>query len=476
MAHPIHVRLEDLAGTPRAPLPPSVSDTRATFYIETFGCQMNDHDSEKVAGFLLRRGYRQVDSPEAARLVFYNTCSIREKATQKVFSRLGLFNPKNNLLDSTDKVIGILGCVAQQEGERIFERAPWVSLVCGSASYRQLPLLLARLEGGERRVTGLDSDTDETFETELTRRGHPFRAYLTIIEGCDKACAYCVVPFTRGPERSRASASILREVRELADIGYTEVQLLGQTVNSYRDPTPSRMSFADLLVNVAAVPGIRRVRFMTSHPCDMTADIVDALDAAPAICNHIHLPMQSGSTRILRAMQRTYDREEYLEKLAVIHHARRPVSVTSDFIVGFPGETERDFEETLSVLPLAQFDGIFSFQYSPRPNTIAQTMAGAVPEQEKARRLHALQERQRVIQTARNHSLIGETFEVLVEASSRREEQWSGRTSSNRVLNFTSSHPNLLGQYIYARVTEAGANSLVGVHVNGCELYSQPAQ
>jgi tRNA-2-methylthio-N6-dimethylallyladenosine synthase len=476
VTHSIHVRLEDLAGTPRAPLAPAIADPRATFYIETFGCQMNDHDSEKVAGFLLRRGYRQVDSPEAARLVFYNTCSIREKATQKVFSRLGLFNPKNNLLDSTDKIIGILGCVAQQEGEHIFDRAPWVSLVCGSASYRQLPLLLARLEAGEKRVTGLDTDVDETFETELTRRDHPFRAYLTIIEGCDKACAYCVVPFTRGPERSRGSSSILREVRELADIGYTEVQLLGQTVNSYRDPTPPRMSFADLLGNVAAVHGIRRVRFMTSHPSDMTSDIIDAMDAAPAICNHIHLPMQSGSSRILRAMQRTYDREEYLEKLAIIHRAARPVSVTSDFIVGFPGETERDFAETLSVLDLAQFDGIFSFQYSPRPNTPAQIMAGAVPEPEKARRLHALQEHQRLIQTARNHSLIGETFEVLVEASSRREEQWAGRTSSNRVLNFTSSHANLLGQYIYARVTEAGANSLAGVHVNGCGLYLEPAQ
>jgi tRNA-2-methylthio-N6-dimethylallyladenosine synthase len=475
VTHSIHVRLEDLAGTPHAPLASAIADSPATFYIETFGCQMNDHDSEKVAGFLLRRGYRQVDSPQAARLVFYNTCSIREKATQKVFSRLGLFNPKNNLLDSTDKIIGILGCVAQQEGERIFDRAPWVSLVCGSASYRQLPLLLARLEAGERRVTGLDTDVDETFETELTRRDHPFRAYLTIIEGCDKACAYCVVPFTRGPERSRGSASILHEARELADIGYTEVQLLGQTVNSYRDPTPPRLSFAELLLNVAAVPGIRRVRFTTSHPRDMTADIVDAMDAAPAICNHIHLPMQSGSTRILRVMQRTYDREEYLEKLAIIQRARRPVSVTSDFIVGFPGETERDFDETLSVLELAQFDGIFSFQYSPRPNTLAQTMAGAVPENEKARRLHVLQERQRVIQTARNQSLIGETFEVLVEASSRREEQWAGRTSSNRTLNFTSPHPNLLGQYIYARVTEAGANSLAGVHVDGFGACLEPA-
>jgi len=193
---------------------------------------MNDHDSEKVAGVLLRRGYRQVASPDDAILVFYNTCSIREKAAQKVFSRLGEFNPKNNWGVDSGKVIGVLGCLAQQEGEEIFERAPWVSLVCGSASYRKLPLLLARLEAGERRVSGLETGTDETFETELTRRDHPFRAYLTIIEGCDKGCTYCVVPYTRGSERSRASDSILREARELADVGYTEIQLLGQTVNS----------------------------------------------------------------------------------------------------------------------------------------------------------------------------------------------------------------------------------------------------
>src|SRR4029077_3932557 len=196
------------AGDPAAPVPEFSGG--GTFFIETFGCQMNEHDSEKVVGVLLRRGYRQVASPDQARLVFYNTCSIREKAAQKVFSRLGEFNPKNNFGRDSGKVIGVLGCVAQQEGEEIFKRAPWVSLVCGSASYRELPLLLARLEAGENRVTGLETDTDETFETELTRRNHPFRAYLTIIEGCDKACSYCVVPYTRGPERSRASESILR--------------------------------------------------------------------------------------------------------------------------------------------------------------------------------------------------------------------------------------------------------------------------
>ena len=433
-----------------------------TFYIETFGCQMNEHDSEKVAGVLLRRGYRQVGSPDEARLVFYNTCSIREKAAQKVFSRLGEFNPKNNFGRESGKVIGVLGCVAQQEGEEIFERAPWVSLVCGSASYRELPLLLARLEAGENRVTGLETDTDETFETELTRRDHPFRAYLTIIEGCDKACSYCVVPYTRGPERSRASESILREARELAEVGYTEIQLLGQTVNSYRDPSNRHVSFSELLLAVAEVSGIRRVRFMTSHPRDMGKDIIDAIDASPALCDHIHLPVQAGSTRVLRAMQRTYTRAEYLEKIAMIRGARRPISITTDFIVGFPGESETEFEETLSLLDAAQFDGAFAFQYSPRPHTPAAVMADAVPEAEKSRRLQALLERQRAIQLQRNQRLAGRTFEVLVDGASRREGQWTGRTSSNRVLNFTSWRADLLGKYVCVRVTGAGPNSLMG--------------
>jgi tRNA-2-methylthio-N6-dimethylallyladenosine synthase len=467
MGESIHVPLAALlpgvSGTENLPASP-LSGLRGgrTFYIETFGCQMNEHDSEKVAGVLLRRGYRQVASPDEAGLVFYNTCSIREKAAQKVFSRLGGFNPKNNSGRESGKVIGVLGCVAQQEGEQIFERAPWVSLVCGSASYRKLPLLLARLEAGERRVTGLETDTDETFETELTRRDHPFRAYLTIIEGCDKACSYCVVPYTRGPERSRASDSILREVRELADVGYTEIQLLGQTVNSYRDPSPRHLSFSELLLGVAEIPGIRRVRFMTSHPRDLGGDIVAAIDASAALCDHVHLPVQAGSTRVLRAMKRTYTREEYLEKIGLIRRARRPISITTDIIVGFPGESEPDFEETLSLLEAAQFDGVFSFQYSPRPHTQAAVMADAVPESEKLRRLQALQERQRAIQLRRNQGLVGEVFEVLVEGASRRETQWTGRTSSNRVLNFTSPRTDLLGEYLRVRVTGAGPNSLTG--------------
>src|SRR5277367_952652 len=232
-----------------------------TFYIETFGCQMNAHDSEKVVGTLLSEGYLQVQQWEQADLILYNTCSIRDKAEQKVFHRLDQF--KKN---SQGKVFGVLGCVAQQEGAKIFEKAPHVSLVCGSASYHQLPQMLVQLEAGNRRVTGLSLDTEDAFETPFTRRDNPHRAYITIIEGCDKSCAYCVVPFTRGPERSRTSASVMAEARGLSDAGYTEVQLLGQNVNSYRDPSPAAWDFAALLRNIAQHSGLRRVRFTTSHP------------------------------------------------------------------------------------------------------------------------------------------------------------------------------------------------------------------
>jgi tRNA-2-methylthio-N6-dimethylallyladenosine synthase len=433
-------------------------NARGTFYLETFGCQMNDHDSEKVAGVLLSRGYRQVESPDAASLVLYNTCSIREKAAQKVFSRLGEYRGRQ----SEGRIIGVLGCVAQQEGEEIFERAPWVSLVCGSASYRKLPELLSQLEAGNHRVTGLDNNTDETFETEMTRRDNPWRAYLTIIEGCDKACSYCVVPYTRGPERSRASESVLREAGQLAELGYSEIQLLGQTVNSYKDPTTRKLRFSELLLEVADIPGIRRVRFTTSHPSDFTKDIVEAIEAQPKLCDHVHLPVQSGSTRILRSMERTYTRAEYLDKIAMIRGARRPISITTDIIVGFPGETHADFEETLSLLEEVRYDGMFSFKYSPRPNTPSLAMSDPIPEEEKSRRLTILQEKQREIQTARNEELVGQTFEVLVSGKSRRENQWSGHTTSHRVLNFTSMEKELLGNYVQVHVTGAGPNSLVG--------------
>jgi len=458
MDRPFDIGLETLAGRAVEPIVDACAPARGTFYIETFGCQMNDHDTEKVAGLLLSRGYRQADSPAAASFLFYNTCSIREKAAQKVFSRLGEYREE----PEAGRVIGVLGCLAQQEGEDIFQRSPWVGLVCGSASYHQLPELLARVESGERRVTGLDTDTNETFETEMTRRDNPLRAYLTIIEGCDKACSYCVVPFTRGPERSRTSAAVLAEARQLAGLGYTEIQLLGQTVNSYRDAGPRGLRFSQLLLEVAEIPGVRRLRFTTSHPREFTPDIVAAIDAHPVICEHVHLPVQSGSTRVLGEMQRGYTREEYLEKIALLRAARREISITTDIIVGFPGESDEDFAATMSLLDEVRFDGVFAFKYSPRPNTPSLRMADATPEEEKSRRLAALLEKQRLIQTAKHETLAGRTVEVLVSGKARRENQWSGNTSGYRLLNFTSPRADLLGQYVQVRVTGAGANSLTG--------------
>lgn len=422
---------------------------------------MNAHDSEKVVGTLVSRGYRRVQTPEEAELVLYNTCSIRDKAEQKVYSRLRQFQREAG----NGRTFGVLGCVAQQEGERIFDKAPHVALVAGSASYSRLGELLERLESGERRVTGLSLDTSETFETPFTRRDNPHRAYITIIEGCDKSCAYCVVPFTRGPERSRVGAGILEEARRLAGEGYTEIQLLGQNVNSYRDPSPAGWDFADLLARVAQVPGIRRVRFTTSHPRDFSKAIVDAIDAHPTLCNHVHLPVQSGSSRVLAAMERQYTREEYMERIAWLKASSRNISITTDIIVGFPGESEAEFLETMDLLAQVEYDSLFSFKYSPRPNTAALALGGQVPEPEKTRRLMALNERQRAIQIRRNSALIGTLEEVLVEGRNHALGQWIGRTSQNRILNFThpaSDGASLEGRYLKVRVTRAGPNSLVG--------------
>ena len=432
-----------------------------TFYIETFGCQMNFHDSEKVAGTLAALGYREAARPEEADLILYNTCSIREKAEQKVFSRLAQLRGRA----AEGRRLAVLGCVAQQEGLRIFERAPQVDLVCGSASYRRLPELVARLEAGERRIAGLDIGGEDAFETPLVRRDNPYRAYITIIEGCDKSCAYCVVPFTRGPERSRTSAAVMEEARRLVAEGYTEIHLLGQNVTSYRDPSPARWDFATLLARVAELDGIRRVRFMTSHPKDFVREIVDAIDANERLCNHVHLPVQSGSSRILHRMQRLYDRDEYLERIGWLRQARRRIAVTTDIIVGFPGETERDFEETLELLEQVEYDSLFSFKYSPRPNTAALSLDGQVPEEEKGRRLTILQEKQRSIQLRRNARLVGEHQEVLVERYNAATGQWVGHSAENRTVNFTSpggSADGLAGRYVTVRITRAGANSLVG--------------
>jgi len=437
--------------------------TEKTFYLETFGCQMNAHDSEKVIGTLQQQGYRQVDSEQEAGLILYNTCSIRDKAEQKVFHRLNDYKK----LYKEGKRFGVLGCVAQQEGERIFEKAPFVSLVSGSASYRKLPDMLARLEAGEHRITGLDDrQTDETFETEFTARQNPYRGYITIIEGCDKFCSYCVVPYTRGKERSRTSSSVLEEARRIADLGYTEIQLLGQNVNSYRDPE-GKLRFSELLAGVGQVPGIRRVRFTTSHPRDFTRDIVQAIDEVPTLCDHVHLPVQSGSARVLKMMAREYTPEWYLERISWMKSARRTISLSTDIIVGFPGETEDDFIRTMDLLAEVQYDCVFAFKYSARPNTPALVMIDSTPEREKATRLQVLLDRQREIQRSNYSNHIGEVIEVMVEGLNPARGQITGRSTQNKSVNFTSEQPiaPAPGSYMHVKITGALPNSLIGERI-----------
>jgi len=421
---------------------------------------MNAHDSEKVIGTLEHEGYMRVEDEADAGLILYNTCSIRDKAEQKVFHRLNEYKR----LQGEGKRFAVLGCVAQQEGERIFEKAPYVSIVSGSASYRRLPEMLARLEAGERRITGLDDrETEETFDTEFTARTNPHRGYITIVEGCDKFCAYCVVPYTRGRERSRSSASVMDEARRMADAGFTEIQLLGQNVNSYRDPN-GKMSFAELLAAVGGVAGIRRVRFTTSHPRDFTREIVAAIDAVPTLCDHVHLPVQSGANRVLAAMAREYTREWYLERIAWIKAARREISLTSDIIVGFPGETEAEVEETATLLDEVGYDAVFCFKYSARPNTPAIAMADSIAEEEKSRRLQVILERQRAIQRKRYARHLGEVMEVMVEGYNAARGQVVGRSSQNKTVNFSVRQAILpaMGSYPMVRITETFPNSLAG--------------
>lgn len=420
---------------------------------------MNAHDSEKVVGTLEQQGYVQTQVEDDAGLILYNTCSIRDKAEQKVFHRLNEYKK----LQGEGKKFAVIGCVAQQEGEKIFDKAPYVSIVAGSASYRNLPSMLERLERGESRITGLDDKkTTETFETPFVARTNQHRGYITIIEGCDKFCAYCVVPYTRGNERSRTSDSVMEEARRMADAGYTEIQFLGQNVNSYCDPQRKK-TFAELLVAVGELAGIRRVRFTTSHPRDFTKDIVDAIDATETLCDHVHLPVQSGSSRVLAAMNREYTRDWYLERIAWIKAAKRDISMTSDIIVGFPGETDAELMETASLLDIVKYDAIFAFKYSPRPNTPAVSMADSISEDEKVARLKVLLDRQREIQRVSYERHLDEVMDVMVEGYNPQRVQVVGRSSQNKTVNFTTASPILpaLGSYQRVRVTQTFPNSLL---------------
>jgi tRNA-2-methylthio-N6-dimethylallyladenosine synthase len=440
------------------------------YLIETFGCQMNVHDSERMAGLLEQAGFEATEEAADADVVVINTCSVRERAEEKLYTRLG----ELRMLAAEqghDPIVAVAGCVAQQEGEAIFKRSAGVAdIVVGTQQIRRLPMLVddASADRSSRRMLALDPLEDVTWPLGVTRRADPVKAYVTIIEGCNEFCSFCVVPYTRGHERMRPKADILAEVREAAETGHREVQLLGQIVNHYAAPDDASCDFSALLEAVQAVDGIERIRFASPHPRHVTRRFLETMARLPKICRHLHLPVQSGSTRVLESMRRRYSRQQYLDLVAEIRDTVPGVALSTDMIVGFPGETAADFDETLSLTEMVRYHSMFSFKYSPRPNTLAEKrMADDVAEGEKTRRIVALQALQREIQTALNAGLLGQRVEVLVDAASRRRDtELSGRTTGNVVVNLPGP-AEWIGRTVAVRVERAGPHSVWGRIDNG---------
>jgi tRNA-2-methylthio-N6-dimethylallyladenosine synthase len=431
------------------------------YLIETFGCQMNVHDSERMAGLLEQAVYEVTNDAADADLVVINTCSVRDRAEQQLYTRLGELREMG--AGGHDPIVAVAGCVAQQEGAAILKRSPGTAdIVLGTQAIRRLPMLVEEAAATRRPRVDLDPHEDVTFPLGVARRGDPVKAYVTIIEGCNDFCTFCVVPYTRGHERMRPKADILAEVREAAAGGRREVQLLGQIVNHYRAPDDASCDFAGLLEAVHDVPGIDRIRFASPHPRHVSERFLAVMRELPKICRHLHLPIQSGSTRVLRAMRRRYTREGYLALVERIRSMMPEVALSTDMIVGFPGERDADFEETLSLTRAARYHSMFSFKYSPRPNTAAARLGDDVSEAEKTARIVALQGVQREIQLELNQALVGRTVEVLMDAASRRlDTELSGRTSENVVVNVPGP-PAWIGQLVPVTIERAGPHSVWG--------------
>jgi tRNA-2-methylthio-N6-dimethylallyladenosine synthase len=439
------------------------------YLIETFGCQMNVHDSERMAGLLEQAGYEATEDALDADVVVINTCSVRERAEEKLYTRLGELRMMA-AEQGHDPIVAVAGCVAQQEGDAILSRAPGVAdVIVGTQAIRRLPVLVdhaaALARPGVRPPAAIDLTAydDVTWPLGVARRGDPVKAYVTIIEGCNEYCSFCVVPYTRGHERMRPKAEIVAEVREAAVGGRREVQLLGQIVNHYCAPDDPGCDFTGLVEAVHEVEGVERIRFASPHPRHVDDRFLRAMTRLPKVCRHLHLPVQSGSTRVLAAMRRRYTRAEYLELVGRIRSILPDVALSTDMIVGFPGETAADFDETLSLTEAVRFHSMFSFKYSARPQTLAEKrMPDDVPEAEKTRRIVALQARQREIQTTLNQQLVGRDVAVLIDAASRRREtELSGRTSENVVVNVPGP-PAWIGRTVTVRVERSGPHSVWG--------------
>jgi len=432
------------------------------YIIETFGCQMNVHDSERMAGLLEREGYALAASPEQADLVVLHTCSVRERAEEKLYSRLG----ELALIDRPGggrPTVAVSGCVAQQQGELIRRRSPVIDVVVGTHRLKRLPDLVEQAARTGAPVVDVNPYEDVSFPLGVVRHGDPVRAYVTVIEGCNDYCAFCVVPYTRGPERMRRVADILAETRQAVESGRREVHLLGQIVNHYRAPDDPACDFAELLARVNDIEGVARIRFASPHPRHVTPRLIEALRDLPRVCKHLHLPVQSGSTRVLAAMRRRHTRQQYLELVARLRLAVPDLALSTDMIAGFPGETAADFAETLSLVSHVRFNSMFSFKYSVRPNTLAsKRLVDDVPEAEKSRRIVALQALQREVQVGLHRQAVGRTVEVLVDAPSRKRAwELQGRTSGNTVVNFPG--PAVwVGRFLPIHITEAWPNALRG--------------
>jgi len=434
--------------------------TAKKLYIETFGCQMNVNDSETMVTLLRELDYEPVDNPSSADLIILNTCSIRAKAEQKVFSELGRmkrFKSRNKPV-----ILGLGGCIAQQQGEKLLRRVPYLDLVFGTHSLHLLPEMVRAAERGERPVRNDFLDPDARLDLFPRKDGEGgVTRFVTVMQGCDNFCSYCIVPYVRGREVSRRSRDILEEIAEMAASGVKEVTLLGQNVNSYGLKSMDEPDFATLLRNVSAVPGIERIRFTTSHPKDMSPALISCFADLPTLCSHIHLPAQSGSDRVLELMNRGYSRKDYLVRIRALKAARPDILITGDMIVGFPGETEEDFLATLSLMEEVGYADLFSFAFSARPETDAARYRDALTRREKQERLDRLQSLQRSMTLEMSRGLVGTVQEVLVEGTSKRGDQLFGRTSGNRVVNFPGER-SLTGSMVRMIIREALPNSLLG--------------
>ncbi|MFQ6082527.1 MAG: tRNA (N6-isopentenyl adenosine(37)-C2)-methylthiotransferase MiaB [Candidatus Aminicenantia bacterium] len=442
-----------------------LSTRNLKFFIRTFGCQMNENDSERIAGLLHSSGFEKVTYEEKSDIVIINTCAVRQKSEEKLFSYLGRLNQVKKGL-----IIGITGCVAQLEREKIFKRAPYVDFILGTHAYYNLPEILKKIIIDKEKVNNIrwHKEWQETPD-ECILRENKVIGYVTIMEGCNNFCSYCIVPFTRGREKYRPFNNILKEIRKLADKGYKEIQLLGQNVNSYYDHQKEK-NFVDLLTEINKIKGIEWIRFITSHPKNFSEEIAQAMKDLEKVCPQLHLPVQSGSSSVLQRMKRGYDRQTYLKKIDFLKKLIPNINLSTDIIVGSPGESREEFEETLSLLREVEYNNIFSFRYSPRPFTAASKLKDDVPFEEKKNRLIQVQSLQKEIQLKNNRKKIGQKLKVLTLGKSKRDSKiWSGRTEHYQVVNFHSNQAEI-GKFVEVLITDVGPYSLRGKQENSYEL------